>query len=142
MLQSSKYYILQLLLDKEFWGNCVLPIKKSSLFHKYQGTILAFESDQQIYVCTGDLYKRGEFRPIEPRTWDFRLVDFCPMMGRDSQRGSKWGERLRGEILWAETKKNTPLIKKIDLSSAQGFLPRRRSPPIGGERLRGDFPRA
>ena len=59
MLQSSKYYILQLLLDKEFWGNCVLPIKKSSLFHKYQGTILAFESDQQIYVCTGDLYKRG-----------------------------------------------------------------------------------
>ena len=37
----------------------MLPIKKSSLFHKYQGTILAFESDQQIYVCTGDLYKRG-----------------------------------------------------------------------------------
>ena len=38
--------------------------------------------------------------------------------------------------------KNTPLIKKIDLSSAQGISARRRSPPIGGERLRGDFPRA
>ena len=34
MLQSSKYYILQLLLNEEFWGNCVLPINKSSLFHK------------------------------------------------------------------------------------------------------------
>ena len=50
MLQSSKYYILQLLPDEEFWDNCVLPINKSSLFHKYQGTILAFENDQQIYV--------------------------------------------------------------------------------------------
>ena len=53
MLQSSKYYILQLLLNEEFWGICVLPINKSSLSHKYLGTILAFD------ICTGDLYKRG-----------------------------------------------------------------------------------
>ena len=45
---------LQLLLDEEFGGNCVLPINKSSLFHKYLGTILAFD------ICTGDLCKRGD----------------------------------------------------------------------------------
>ena len=53
MLQSSKYYILQLLLNEEFWGICVLPINKSILFHKNLLTIVAFD------ICTGDLYKRG-----------------------------------------------------------------------------------
>ena len=53
-------------------------------------------------------------------------------MGRASTGRNSLGQNI----------KNTPLIKKIDLSSAQGFSPRRRSPPIGGERLRGEFPRA
>ena len=53
-------------------------------------------------------------------------------MGRASMGRNSLGRKI----------KNTPLIKKIDLSSAQGISARRRSPPIGGERLRGDFPRA
>ena len=53
-------------------------------------------------------------------------------MGRASMGRNSLGRKI----------KNTPLIKKIDLSSAQGVSARRRSPPIGGERLRGDFPRA
>ena len=120
MLQSSKYCILQLLLDEEFWGNCVLPIKKSSLFHKNLRTILAFD------ICTGDLYKRGvginekelcdlrpvEFRPIEPRTWDFRPVDFCPMMGRDSQRRFETGQNgasVYGPKFYGPKNKKIPL---------------------------------
>ena len=53
-------------------------------------------------------------------------------MGRASMGRNSLGRKI----------KDTPLIKKIDLSSAQGISARRRSPPIGGERLRGDFPRA
>ena len=52
------------------------------------------------------------------------------------------GQASTGRNSLGRNIKNTPLIKKIDLSSAQGFSPRRRSPPIGGERLRGEFPRA
>ena len=52
------------------------------------------------------------------------------------------GQASTGRNSLGRNIKNTPLIKKIDLSSAQGFSPRRRSPPIGGKRLRGEFPRA
>ena len=52
------------------------------------------------------------------------------------------GQASTGRNSLGRNIKNTPLIKKIDLSSAQGFSPRRPSPPIGGERLRGEFPRA
>ena len=55
---------------------------------------------------------------------------------------SQDGASVYGPKFSGPKNKNTPLIKKIDLSSAQGISARRRSPPIGGERLRGDFPRA
>ena len=39
---------LQLLLDEKFGGSCVLPKIKSSHFHKYQVTVLAFEISTHI----------------------------------------------------------------------------------------------
>ena len=50
------------------------------------------------------------------------------------------GVSLYGPKFSGPKMKNTPLIKKINLSPAQGILSYRRLPPIGGEHLRGENP--
>ena len=60
MLQSSKYYILQLLLNEEFRGNCVLPIKNQVSFTKIYGQFWPLIYVLEIYIREGwGLMKRS-----------------------------------------------------------------------------------